>query len=71
VEAARVAREAQARSTGAAPPWALRPFFVPRAAQVDRDMALIKDLNVKLVYAVNTHCHADHVTGSGELKKCV
>ena len=33
-------------------------------------MAVITELGIKLVYALNTHCHADHITGSGELKKC-
>nr|CAI5820021.1 unnamed protein product [Callosobruchus analis] len=33
-----------------------------------RDFQLTKDLNLKLVYAVNTHMHADHITGSGQLK---
>ncbi|XP_070551400.1 persulfide dioxygenase ETHE1, mitochondrial-like [Ptychodera flava] len=36
---------------------------------VKRDVNLINDLDLKLVYALNTHVHADHVTGSGELKK--
>ncbi|GJS51972.1 persulfide dioxygenase ETHE1 homolog, mitochondrial [Tanacetum coccineum] len=35
---------------------------------VDRDLSLIKDLGLKLVYAINTHVHADHVTGSGLIK---
>jgi sulfur dioxygenase len=35
---------------------------------VDRDLALVKDLGLKLVFALNTHCHADHVTGTGFLK---
>ncbi|EPS72813.1 hypothetical protein M569_01941, partial [Genlisea aurea] len=35
---------------------------------VDRDISLVKELGLKLVYAVNTHVHADHVTGSGLLK---
>ncbi|CAH1370554.1 hypothetical protein MTP99_012121 [Tenebrio molitor] len=34
-----------------------------------RDFQLTKDLNLKLVYAVNTHMHADHITGTGYLKK--
>ncbi|XP_071957683.1 persulfide dioxygenase ETHE1, mitochondrial-like [Antedon mediterranea] len=36
---------------------------------VKRDVNLMQDLGLKLVYAVNTHCHADHITGTGELKK--
>ncbi|XP_055801374.1 persulfide dioxygenase ETHE1 homolog, mitochondrial-like [Solanum dulcamara] len=35
---------------------------------VDRDLALIKELGLKLIYAINTHVHADHVTGSGLIK---
>lgn len=36
---------------------------------VDRDISLIKELGLKLIYAMNTHVHADHVTGTGLLKK--
>uniref|UniRef100_A0A5B7A5V7 persulfide dioxygenase n=1 Tax=Davidia involucrata TaxID=16924 RepID=A0A5B7A5V7_DAVIN len=35
---------------------------------VDRDLSLVKDLGLKLIYAINTHVHADHVTGSGLIK---
>lgn len=38
---------------------------------VDRDLSLIKELGVKLVYAMNTHVHADHVTGTGLIKVCL
>ncbi|XP_009602247.1 persulfide dioxygenase ETHE1 homolog, mitochondrial-like [Nicotiana tabacum] len=34
----------------------------------DRDLALIKELGLTLIYAINTHVHADHVTGSGLIK---
>ncbi|KAH0464029.1 hypothetical protein IEQ34_006815 [Dendrobium chrysotoxum] len=34
----------------------------------DRDLSLIRDLGVKLIYAMNTHVHADHVTGTGIIK---
>ncbi|KAG6466067.1 hypothetical protein ZIOFF_076139 [Zingiber officinale] len=30
---------------------------------VDRDTNLVKELGLKLIYAMNTHVHADHVTG--------
>ena len=40
----------------------------PVLEMVDRDLKLIDELGVKLKYAVNTHCHADHVTGSGAIK---
>lgn len=35
---------------------------------VDRDISLVKELGLKLIYAINTHVHADHVTGTGLLK---
>ncbi|CAA0816272.1 Persulfide dioxygenase ETHE1 homolog-mitochondrial [Striga hermonthica] len=35
---------------------------------VDRDLSLVKELGLKLIYAINTHVHADHVTGTGLLK---
>uniref|UniRef100_A0A453F734 Metallo-beta-lactamase domain-containing protein n=1 Tax=Aegilops tauschii subsp. strangulata TaxID=200361 RepID=A0A453F734_AEGTS len=35
---------------------------------VDRDLNLIKELGLKLIYAMNTHVHADHVTGTGLIK---
>ena len=43
----------------------------PVLETVDRDLALIEELGLRLVYGLNTHCHADHVTGTGELKKRV
>ncbi|MBN3299227.1 ETHE1 dioxygenase, partial [Amia calva] len=36
---------------------------------VERDAKLIQDLDLELIIAVNTHCHADHITGTGLLKK--
>ncbi|XP_059497358.1 persulfide dioxygenase ETHE1, mitochondrial-like isoform X3 [Stegostoma tigrinum] len=41
----------------------------PVIEEVNRDVKLIEDLGLKLLYAANTHCHADHVTGTGLLKK--
>lgn len=37
--------------------------------QVDRDQKLIAELELNLKYALETHIHADHVTGSGILRK--
>uniref|UniRef100_A0A6M2F9D4 persulfide dioxygenase n=1 Tax=Populus davidiana TaxID=266767 RepID=A0A6M2F9D4_9ROSI len=34
----------------------------------DRDLSLVKELGLKLIYAINTHVHADHVTGTGLIK---
>uniref|UniRef100_A0A023F8B6 Persulfide dioxygenase ETHE1, mitochondrial n=1 Tax=Triatoma infestans TaxID=30076 RepID=A0A023F8B6_TRIIF len=43
----------------------------PVLEQVDRDIQLIKELGLSLKFAMNTHVHADHVTGTGLLKtKC-
>ena len=41
----------------------------PVFEQAIRDLALIRELDLKLLYAVDTHCHADHVTGAWILKK--
>ena len=35
---------------------------------VDRDLKLIQELGLKLKYVVDTHIHADHVTGAGEIR---
>lgn len=40
----------------------------PVDQQVERDLKLLKELDLNLKYAINTHCHADHITGSGILK---
>jgi glyoxylase-like metal-dependent hydrolase (beta-lactamase superfamily II) len=37
--------------------------------QVDRDAKLIKELDLRLKFALETHIHADHVTGSGRLRE--
>ncbi|XP_057329693.1 persulfide dioxygenase ETHE1, mitochondrial [Microplitis mediator] len=34
----------------------------------ERDAKLIRELGLKLKYAINTHMHADHITGTGKLK---
>ncbi|XP_021894991.1 persulfide dioxygenase ETHE1 homolog, mitochondrial [Carica papaya] len=40
----------------------------PVDKMVDRDLNLINELGLKLVYAMNTHVHADHITGTGLIK---
>ncbi len=40
----------------------------PVAEQAERDCKLIEELGVKLVYILETHVHADHVTGATKLK---
>ncbi|XP_068027005.1 persulfide dioxygenase ETHE1, mitochondrial, partial [Melanerpes formicivorus] len=37
----------------------------PVLEKAPRDAKLVKELGLSLHYAINTHCHADHVTGSG------
>lgn len=34
----------------------------------ERDAALVEQLGLKLLYVMNTHVHADHITGTGILK---
>ncbi|KQS62882.1 persulfide dioxygenase ETHE1, mitochondrial [Drosophila erecta] len=41
----------------------------PVLEQAKRDAQLVKDLGFQLKYAINTHMHADHITGSGWLRK--
>src|ERR1700726_3887134 len=40
----------------------------PVLDKVDRYLQLIRELDLKLVKAVDTHLHADHITGLGELR---
>ncbi|XP_045499928.1 persulfide dioxygenase ETHE1, mitochondrial isoform X1 [Colias croceus] len=40
----------------------------PVIEHAERDANLIKELGFKLTYAMNTHMHADHITGTGRLK---
>ena len=41
----------------------------PVDVMADRDTLLLQELGFKLVYALNTHVHADHITGTAQLKK--
>ncbi len=40
----------------------------PVLEKVDRYIQLLKELDLKLVKAVDTHLHADHITGLGALR---
>jgi sulfur dioxygenase len=40
----------------------------PVLEKVDRYIQLVKELDLKLVKAVDTHLHADHITGLGALR---
>lgn len=37
--------------------------------QVERDLEILASLGLTLVYCLDTHVHADHVTGAGTLRK--
>ena len=37
--------------------------------QVDRDLKLLSELGLKLVYLADTHVHADHITGASLLRE--
>ena len=41
----------------------------PVYEMVERDLQLLKDLSLNLKYVLDTHVHADHITGSGEIRK--
>jgi glyoxylase-like metal-dependent hydrolase (beta-lactamase superfamily II) len=41
----------------------------PVLEQLERDGTLIEELGLKLVHAMDTHVHADHVTALGLLKR--
>ncbi len=41
----------------------------PVREMVGRDLKLIDELGLKLIYVLDTHIHADHITGAGELRK--
>src|SRR3974390_3602903 len=40
----------------------------PVLEKVDRYLQLVHELDLKLVKAVDTHLHADHITGLGALR---
>lgn len=40
----------------------------PVLETVDRDLALLDELGLKLKYTLETHIHADHVTGAAKLR---
>jgi len=43
----------------------------PVLEQIGRDLQEADDLGIKILYALNTHVHADHITSSGCLKEAV
>jgi sulfur dioxygenase len=43
----------------------------PVFEQHARDAALVRELGLRLLYTIDTHCHADHVTGAWLMKKAL
>ena len=41
----------------------------PVLETLQRDLKIIEDMNLKLIYAVDTHIHADHVTSASALRE--
>eukprot|EP00949_MAST-11_sp_MAST-11-sp1_P004910 g4910.t1 len=41
----------------------------PVVEHAERDATVLAEMKVKLIYVMNTHVHADHITGSGKLKE--
>ena len=41
----------------------------PVLEQVERDLKLLKELELTLKFCLETHIHADHITGTGTLRK--
>ncbi len=37
--------------------------------QIERDLQLVKELGLDLRYTLETHIHADHITGSGKIRE--
>lgn len=43
----------------------------PVVEQAERDAGLARELGVTVKYALNTHCHADHITGTAKLRELI
>jgi glyoxylase-like metal-dependent hydrolase (beta-lactamase superfamily II)/rhodanese-related sulfurtransferase len=41
----------------------------PVIDQVERDIKVLNELGLRLIYTLDTHAHADHITGSGLLRQ--
>jgi sulfur dioxygenase len=51
-------------------PWPRRQkTWRPSAARVDRHIQLLRELDLRLVKAIDTHLHADHISGLEALRE--
>jgi uncharacterized NAD(P)/FAD-binding protein YdhS/glyoxylase-like metal-dependent hydrolase (beta-lactamase superfamily II) len=41
----------------------------PVLEQLERDLTLLRELNLRLRFCLETHLHADHITGAGQLRR--
>lgn len=41
----------------------------PVLETIDRDLKLIAELDLKLIYVLDTHIHADHITSAGKIRE--
>ena len=41
----------------------------PVLEEVERDLQLLRELGLSLRYCLETHVHADHITGAGKLRE--
>ena len=41
----------------------------PVLPQLERDLKILEELQLKLVYVLETHVHADHITSAGKLRE--
>ncbi|MCK9606295.1 MAG: MBL fold metallo-hydrolase [Methylomonas sp.] len=41
----------------------------PVVSEIDQYLNLLQNLNLKLIYTLETHVHADHVTAAGQLRE--
>jgi sulfur dioxygenase len=43
----------------------------PVASETERYVGLLSELDLKLIYTLETHVHADHITGASMLRECL